>query len=433
MKKEADIVVGIDCGLDKHQYQISTKEGTVLSKGVLENTKKKAKALIKKLESIAPKDKILVGMEATNTYHICMQNYFTGNGYKTIVINPLKTSIYKQIDDYGNKTDAIDANGICQFLMDGKHKNIKQMNQKYLKLRELCRCRQKIQGDMTRAAIRLQSRLVIINPEFRQYFSKNLCESAVYLLEKYATPEELAAVDVEQLQEDLDKIANGLGKKNSAEKIVALAKETFGIMEDRDGYLRYIQHHLEVYKFLRKKVRDIKAEIRKEAKEDYCKKEIETINSIPGIGIETSAGILSELGDIKNFEKISSIVRFAGMIALKKESSTIVGKSRMSKQGSRYLRCYLHHAAMGAKLHSATFAAVYANRNLKVKDMDPSIKKIAKAKLRSCLARRILETIAMCLMKDRSFDDKIAFESIELDDFVRETIGVQFQRQLAAL
>ncbi len=428
---KADVVVGIDCALEKHQYHISTKDGVVLSKGQVRNVRKDAKRLVKKLESVTQKKNVIIGMEATNNYHICMQKYLVSNGYRVVVINPLKTSAYKQIDDYGNKTDPIDAKGICMFLIDGKHKNIKQMKQKYLKLRELCRCWQKLQGDMTRVALRLHSRMVIINPEFTQYFTGNFCDSAIFILEKYPTPDDIAIANVDKLQEELDKIAHGFGKKDTASKIIDLAKESFGVKEDIEGYLRYVQYHIEEYKFLKKKVQQIKREIRKEAKKDYCRREIEVINSIRGISIELSAGILSELGDIKNFEKISSIVRFAGMIVLKKQSGKVDGYSRMSKMGSKYLRCYLHQAGMGAKLHSAAFAAIYANRNMKIKDLDPQSKKVAKAKIRGCLARRILESVAICLMKDRMFNDKIAFDSIQIDDFVRETIAVQFKRQLA--
>ena len=283
---------------------------------------------------------------------------------------------------------------------------------------------------MTRTAVRMYSRLIIVNPEFRSYFSESPCPSGIFILENYPLPGMLADEDTEKLQKQLYNLANGFGKQDTAERIIKLAKETFAVKEDIEGYLRYIQYQLEEYKFLREKVSDIRKEIRKEASKDYCKKEIETME-IRGVGIEVRAGILSELGDIKNFDKISSIVRFAGMIVLKNQSGKTEGHSKMSKQGSSYLRNYLHLAAMGAKLHTATFAAVYANKCMKVKDLDPESKRVARRKLVSNLARRMLETIAVGLMKNRLFNDKIAFEAIQIDDFIRETISVQFKNQLA--
>lgn len=430
MTIKENVVVGIDCANGEHFYQISTKEGSMLSRGKLKNTKKEAKKLVKKIDGMASKEDVIIGMEATNTYHICLEKYFVSNGFKVVVINPLKTSAYNKIDDYGNKTDPIDAKGLCQFLIDNKHNKIKQMNQKYLKLRELCRCWQRFQRDLTRTMLSLYSRLAIINPEFKEYFTKPLCESGLVLLEKYQTPSEIAQLEVEILQKELDKIAKGFGKEDTASRIVELAKESFAVQEDIEGYIRYVHHHVEVYRFLQKKIRQIKKEIRKEAKKEYCKDEIELITSIRGVGPEIGAGILSELGDIKNFDKISSIVNFAGMISLRKQSGKTEGKSKMSKQGSPHLRQYLHQAAMGARLHTATFAAVYENKYLRIKDLDPENKRIAKAKIRGNLARRILETITVCLMKNRPFDDKIAFDAIQIDDFIRKLIAKQFKKQL---
>ena len=262
IKMENPVVVGIDCASEKHQYQIN-EGNTVISRGQIKNTKEDTEKLVKKIKAI--NKPTIVGMEATNTYHLCLQHFLQKNGLKVIVINPLKTSAYSKIDDFGNKTDPIDAKGICQFLLDNKHKNIKQMNQKYLKLRELCRCWQKLQGDLTRTTIRLRSRLCIVNPEFDKYFSVAFCESGIKLLDEYLIPEKIAKLDICELQKRLDKIANGFGKKDTAEKIVNLAKNSFGVKENIEGYLRYINYHLEEFKYLREKVREIKAEIRKEA------------------------------------------------------------------------------------------------------------------------------------------------------------------------
>lgn len=421
------IVAGIDIGMETHQYQISSAE-KVFSRGKIPNSREGGNRLLAKIKEAGGAE--IVGMEATNTYHLCLEHFLESNGLKTVVINPLKTSAYKDVDDYGNKSDPIDANGICQFLLDGKHKNIKRPEQRYLLLRELCRCWLHLQGDLTGAVLRLRSRLIVINPEFEQYFQQLHCLSGLFVMEKYLLPEVIEDLEVAILQQELDKIAGVLGKKDTAQRIVSLAKESFGIRENIDGYVRYVQYHLDEVKFLREKVLKIKKEIRTEAKKPEVMKELQYINSVRGIGLEVSAGLLAELGTFDNFEKVSSIVRFAGLTVLQKQSGKSEGRGRMSKQGSKYLRCFLYMAAMGTKLHSATFAAVYANRNLQTKDLSPLDRKVAKAKALANIARRILETVFVCAKKKRLFNDKIAFDSVKLDDFVRETIAVQFKLQL---
>lgn len=424
------IAVGIDIAMEKHQYHISDTE-EVYAKGKIENNTAGGNKLLKKIKEVAHGREVIVGMEATATYHLCLQNFLENNGLKVVVINPLKTSAYKNIDDYGNKTDPIDAKGICNFLLDEKYKNIKRPKQKYHLLKELCRCWQKLQGDMTCAVLRLKSRLIIINPEFDQYFQSSHCPSGLYMMENYLLPEKIEQLDIEKLQMELNKIAGVLGKKDAAQRIIQLAKESFGVRENIEGYIRYLQYHLDEVKFLRQQVLDIKREIRKEARKEEVQKELQYISSIKGIGFEIAAGLLAELGTFDNFEKISSIVRFAGLTVLRKQSGKTDGFGRMSKQGSPYLRCFLYQAAMGTKLHSATFAAVYANRKLKLKNLPILEKKIGNAKALANIARRILETVFICAKKNRLFNDKIAFDSLNLDEFVRETIAVQFKQQLA--
>ncbi len=426
----SSVVVGIDIGMETHQYQICDAE-QVFSRGKIPNSREGGNKLLSKIQEAAKGREILVGMEATATYHLCLQHFLEKKGLKAVAINPLKTSAYKDIDDYGNKSDPIDANGICQFLLDGKHKNIKKPEQRYHLLKELCRCWLKLQGDMTRAVLRLRSRLIIINPEFEQYFLHLHSPSGLYIMEKYLLPEKIEQLDVEKLQQELDQIAGVLGKKDTAQRIIQLAKESFGIRENIDGYIRYVQYHIDEVKFLRQQVLDIKREIRKEARKKEVQQELQYINSIKGVGEEIAAGLLAEIGTFDNFDKISSVVRFAGLTVLQNQSGKKVGRGIMTKQGGPQLRCYLYQAAMGAQLHSATFAAVYANRNLQTKDMPLLDRKIAKAKALANIARRILETVYICAKKKRLFNDKIAFESLKLDEFIRETIAVQFKQQLA--
>lgn len=426
----SQVAVGIDIGLETHQYQIGNRK-EVFSRGKIPNSLDGGNKLLCKIKEAAKGREVIVGMEATNTYHLCLQHFLEKNGLTVVVINPLKTSAYKNIDDFGNKSDPIDANGICQFLLDDKHKNIKKPKQKYPVLKELCRCWLKLQGDLTRAVLRLKSRLIIINPEFEDYFQSASCPSGLYLMEKYLLPEKIEHLDVKKLQRELDKIAGVLGKKDTASRIIRLAKTSFGIREGIDGYVRYVQYHLDQVKFLRQQVLTIKREIRKEARKQEVHKELKYISAIRGIGVEVAAGLLAEIGTFDNFEKASSIVRFAGLTVLQNQSGKKVGRGIMSKQGSPQLRCYLYQAAMGAKLHSATFAAVYANRKLGLKELPVLDKKIGQAKALANIARRILETVFICAKKNRLFDDKIAFDSLKIDEYVREIIAVQFKQQFA--
>ncbi len=425
------LAVGIDCGLNSHQYHIGTKE-KVIAKGKICNNKQDAKKLAKLTKDHSSDKQVVIGMEATNTYHLPLQKFMQKLGFEVIIINPIKTCAYNKIDNYGNKTDSIDANGICNFILDGKHKMCKQMNNKYLKLREMSRALLLLQADASKIRMRIHNRLAIVNPEYSQYFSSdNFCKSNLWLLEEYMIPSKIALLDEIELQKHLTYISNGFGKKETAKKIINLAKNSFGVKEDIDGYEYYIRLFLDLYKIYMDRIKQLKRDIEAESLKDYCKSEIDLIESIRGVSRILAAGIISEIGDVDNFEKKSSIVRFAGLIVLQKQSGNFRGKEKMSKQGSSYLRCYLYQAAMGARLHSPAFAAVFANRMNKLQDLGFDDKRIAKKKVMANLARRVLEAAYVCLKKDRRFNERTAFESLQLDDFIKELISSNFAQILS--
>ena len=419
------MLVGIDSALENHKYCVKSEDSKIITRGIVYNTNNSVNKFISKLHEIENKhEKVIIGIEPTNTYHINLTKHLKED-FEVIVINPLRTAKYNKIDNDGIKTDPIDAEGIADFLIDGRHKKVMPFNQKYPLLKELCRSWTILKKDQTRIAARIHSRLVIVNPEFSSYFCDPLSPSGIYILENFETPEELAIVDVEKLQTKLNKVAGHFGKKDKARKIVELAKDSFGMKEDVEGYVRYIQSQLHMYKSYDVEIRTIKKMIREECKKDYCKHEIDLMSSVKGVSRELAAGILSELGDVNNFAKRSSVWRFAGLITTSKESGNMSRKKKLTKKGSKYLRKYLYNSIMTAKLHTKTFAAWYANKMLKVREIDKQQKKEYRAKYKGALSRRMLDTLFLCLKYDRMFDDDIAFENLELMDEVRELIRIQ--------
>lgn len=418
--------IGIDCSKEKHNYCIKNKEGIVVTRGIIYNSIRSVGQFIDKLKQFQAKsEETIMGIESTCNYHINLVSYLRKNDFNVVIINPLKTSAYNKIDNDGIKNDPIDAEGIADFLRDGKHNKIMPFNQKYLLLRELCRSWVKLKQDQTRIALRIYSRLIIVNPEFCKYFSNPLSPSGIYVLENYATAEELAIAEVENLQDELTKIGKRMGDKSKAKEIVELAKNSFGQKEDIEGYVEYIQSQLRIYKSYESEIRNLRKKIREESNREYCKHEIDLMSSIKGMSRELACGILSELGDVNNFSKRSAVWRFAGLITTSKESGTMVGKRKLTKKGSSFLRHYVNCASMMAKIHTKTFAAWYANKMLKVKDVDEQQKKVYKAKYRGALARRMLDTAFLCLKNNREFNDDIAFENLELADEIRELVKTQ--------
>ena len=90
--------------------------------------------------------------------------------------------------------------------------------------------------------------------------------------------------------------------------------------------------------------------------------------SIPGIGPTFAAGILSEIGSIKQFDNEEALAKYAGLTWRRHQS----GKDEyedtpMTKTGNSYLRYYLVEAAGMAVLHNPVYKDYYQKKFAEVK------------------------------------------------------------------
>lgn len=66
--------------------------------------------------------------------------------------------------------------------------------------------------------------------------------------------------------------------------------------------------------------------------------QIERLRSIPGIGLLTIATVLAETNGFERFSSISQLISYSGYDVVIRESGKWAGKSKISKQGSKYIR-----------------------------------------------------------------------------------------------
>lgn len=89
------------------------------------------------------------------------------------------------------------------------------------------------------------------------------------------------------------------------------------------------------------------------ASQDILKRDIENIQTVPGIGKMTAIAILAQAPDLSSFENARQLAAYAGLIPCHKTSGTSVkGRSRLSKMGSSSLRKALYFPAIVAKNHN---------------------------------------------------------------------------------
>lgn len=113
--------------------------------------------------------------------------------------------------------------------------------------------------------------------------------------------------------------------------------------------------------FLNKQELEVKNEIGQLSKKDNTvNATIKVVCSVTGIGLLTAVSILAETNGFEMIRNKRQLTSYAGFDVKEKQSGTSVkGKSRISKQGNKYLRKAMHLPALAAIRHDQRFKAVF--------------------------------------------------------------------------
>lgn len=101
---------------------------------------------------------------------------------------------------------------------------------------------------------------------------------------------------------------------------------------------------------IERQLEDLEEEIEEHVEEDpELKDRCSLLDTIPGIGLQTAAIVVSELGSPEQFESARQAAAYAGLVPSHHQSGTSVrGNPRMSKVGNGRLRRAMYFPAMSA-------------------------------------------------------------------------------------
>ena len=302
---------------------------------------KRAEALLKKAAD-AFGNRPAVVMEATSHYHLILFQFFSDCGYDVLVVNPLQSSSMKDFSIRKRKTDKVDAFKLAM-LYRTKTLRPSQIPQSAVRaLRLLCREPVELLNDVTRYKNRLTAFLDQIFPGYDKIFSDVGCVTSRAVLEHFPTPAILLAADEYELVEVIA-TASRAGYKFAKKKAEALIKaaeaaKVLGIHSCADesmilSVIPTLNTLSDRVVYLEQSIGNLLAQVK-----TICKN-VELLQTIPGVGPHSASLIMAEIGDVRHFKNKKALVAFAGVDAPPFQSGTFESKSRhVSKRGSPHLR-----------------------------------------------------------------------------------------------
>lgn len=349
-------VAGIDIGKRKHAATALSPQGEVVARlASFPNTRQGVDQLEKEvLRKAGGPSKVLVGMEATGHYWMCLYHELTRRGYACVVLNPLQTNARSKVGIRKTRTDKIDSGTIARLVLSGEAKATRVPDPKTTELRLLVRHRQRLlhaAADMERYAHTLVDRVF---PEYADVFCKPFLPSAQQLIRQIGLAPGKLVEHADRVREVLHSAGRGRIAPETIDQLLQSAKESIGTGQADDvaeAQLRSIFDYLET---LRQQIADIEKQL------DERVGQLDSPLRSLGITSPLIAAIHAETDPIGDFTRPEQYVAYAGLDpSLHDSGDTIHWRGRISKRGSPLLRHALFLTAFVVYRRHDYFRRIY--------------------------------------------------------------------------
>jgi len=354
------LIVGIDIGKYKHAAVGTSLHSGFTKPFFIKNNRISYESFESEVKEWKKRFKckdVVFSFESTGHYWKTLVYYLKKRGGYLIEVSTNYTKKAKEMmDNSPLKCDPKDARIIADLVKQGKILTPVLPEGKILALRNIIQTRENLIKERTSIVNRLQKIVDIGFPERREIIGKINSKTSLFLLEEAPFPEDIIDKGLEWLKKEIRKKSMGHYKYEDARKLYQSARETIGLKEGRDGSICELKILLFRLNKLEQEIEKIEYNI-----EDRLKniEEAKYILSIKGVKEITAATIISETGGLSNYEKISSVLKVAGLNLFEISSGEHQGEKHITKRGRNLLRHKLYFAALQQAREGMPFYSFY--------------------------------------------------------------------------
>lgn len=280
---------------------------------------------------------LLIAMEATGHYWKNLFAALAAAGFAVALLNPLRTHRFASEDLERTKTDAIDALGIARFAAQKRPAPTRLPDAATEELRELVRLRQRLLQDFG-DRVRQLHRLVDLGfPEFTRYVHRLDSELASAILHDYPTAAAFHGVSVKRLAALRYDGRHQVGL-DLARTLVEAARRSVGHHHSA-AYRVQVRYACQDLDTLRRRLRELDRDIEAKLNEHEVGRLLTTIG---GIGPNTAAFVIAEVGDPAQFRAASALAAYVGAIpGLRQSGKRNTTRAALTPIGNARLRAAL--------------------------------------------------------------------------------------------
>jgi transposase len=346
--------VGIDIAAERHMVAVVDESGAVLLRAT--PVTEDAPGYEKLLELLGPAEDCLVAMEATGHYWRNLYAALVTAGFTVALLNPLRTRRFAEEELQRTKTDAIDAIGIARFAAQKRPAATKLPEDALLELRELVRLKQQVLRQLGDRVRHLHRAVDLGFPEFTRHVHTLQSELATTILSHYPTAAALHTISVKKLARLVYDGSHHVGEA-LARRLIEAAQQSVGAHHG-EPYQLQVRYACEDIDLLRRRLRSLEGDIERRLMQHEVGKLLTTID---GIGPQTAACIMAEVGDPARFHSLAALASYVGVIPRLHESGKRKKTSNVPKVplGNARLRSALWMPALSAIHYNPWLRAYY--------------------------------------------------------------------------
>jgi transposase len=344
---------GIDIASETHVVAIVNADGTVEVKAT--SFGEDATGYESVLALLGKPGEVLIAMEATGHYWKNLFAALVSAGHQVALLNPLRTRRFADEELARTKTDAIDALGIARFAAQKQPTPAQLPEAATEELRELVRLRQRLLRDFG-DRVRQLHRLVDLGfPEFTRYVRGLHTELANAILRDYPTAAAFHGASVKRLAALRYDGHHQVGLE-LARTLIDAARRSVG-RHHGPAYRLQVRYACQDLDLLRRRLRDLDHDIDGTLREHAVGRLLTTID---GIGPQTAARVIAEVGDPAHFRSGSALSAYVGAIpGLKQSGKHQTTRAALTSIGNAQLRAALWMPTLCAVHHNPWLRAYY--------------------------------------------------------------------------
>jgi transposase len=321
---------------------------------------------IQSLQRQYDKTKVVIGMEPTGHYWLNLAHWLLDLNYEVVVVNPYHVKLNKENrDNSPTKNDVKDALVIADMVKNGYFSALRLPTGKFEELRILMTSREFAVKQFVSIQNQIHRWLSIWFPEYHHVFQDWTCKSSLATLQLFPLPADLKALSAKEIYAAWKPIMRRRGSYSFALALREYALHSVGTTTGHLQAKQSLTYLLSQYQIHVAYLTQLETEVLALLQEIP---QALPILEIPGMGVHTLGGILSETGDLRGYSHGQQVLRLAGLHLCETSSGLHKGQARLTKRGRPKLRKVLFLAVLNMVKNNPEFKALH-EYNTKVKKM----------------------------------------------------------------